>query len=155
MVEPTGKCWCGCGDDCERAFFVPGHDQRALYAALDRLGYGEHGAIARFLEAHDFQPSGARSAELREAVAKKYESANGPSGLEAEQMATPFQAGDRVRSVQHTERIGTVVDWGLQAQATMGRPLKDLPVTPITYVVQWDGDAEPERDIPEEWLELA
>ena len=77
MVEPTGKCWCGCGDDCERAFFVAGHDQGALYAALDRLGYGEHGAIARFLEAHDFQPGGKRSAELREAVAKKYESGKG------------------------------------------------------------------------------
>ncbi len=52
-----------------------------------------------------------------------------------------FQAGDRVRSVDRPERIATVVDFGVQAQATTGRPRSDrpvTPVTPVTYVVEWD-----------------
>ena len=70
MAERTGKCWCGCGGPC-KGFFVPGHDPRALHAALELLGYGEKGATATVLEANDFQPGGARSDELREAAARR------------------------------------------------------------------------------------
>ena len=70
----------------------------------------------------------------------------------------PFQAGDRVRSAQQPERRGRVVDGKGEFRAAEG-PVSDHPA-PIghlvrVYVVQWDGDAEPERDIPEERLELA
>ena len=68
----------------------------------------------------------------------------------------PKMAGDRVRSVDRPERIGTVVDFELQAQATMGRrPVKDLPVTPVTYVVQWDDSPDPDSGIAEDSLEQA
>ena len=70
----------------------------------------------------------------------------------------PYQADDRVRSMQQPERLGTVVDGKAEFRAAE-EPTSDHPA-PIghlvrVYVVQWDGDAEPERDIPEEWLELA
>lgn len=37
--EPTGTCWCGCGDATgEGAFFVPGHDGRAFSKLVRRYG---------------------------------------------------------------------------------------------------------------------
>ena len=67
------ECWCGC-DGSSKHEFVSGHDARALYAALELLGYGAKGAIRALLVAHDFQPSGARHDELRKTVARRYES---------------------------------------------------------------------------------
>ena len=70
MVKPTGKCWCGCGADCNS--FFANHDQRALFSALEVLGYDRHNMIAVFLEAHGFQPGGGREHELRAAVVTRY-----------------------------------------------------------------------------------
>lgn len=67
----TRTCWCGC-EGTPEGDFLQGHDQRVLYTALELLGYGKMGAIHEFLEAHDFQPGGARGDELRAAVAKRY-----------------------------------------------------------------------------------
>ena len=52
-VEPTGKCWCGCGNEPKAdTFFLPGHE-RAAEAAAVRLVYG---SIPEFLAKHGFGP---------------------------------------------------------------------------------------------------
>jgi|SoiMethySBSTD1v2_1073268.scaffolds.fasta_scaffold1091320_2 hypothetical protein len=56
--QPTGHCWCGCGNEPKsEAFFLPGHD-RAAEAAVVTLIYG---SIPKFLAEHGFGPE-ARSA---------------------------------------------------------------------------------------------
>ena len=65
------ECWCGCGR-ISKGEFVQGHDARALYAALELLGYGEKGAICELLKTNGFQPGGARSYELQVMVARRY-----------------------------------------------------------------------------------
>lgn len=49
-IQPTGKCWCGCGEatDKPEAFFLPGHDRKAE-ASLVREQYG---SVAGLLDAH-------------------------------------------------------------------------------------------------------
>ena len=55
MAQPTGICWCGCGEPVgKRAFFRPGHD-RAAEAALALVVYG---GLADMLERHGFGPNG-------------------------------------------------------------------------------------------------
>ncbi len=52
-VEPTGICWCGCGEETKPdSVYLPGHDRRAE-AAVVRV---EHGSVARFLEDHGYGP---------------------------------------------------------------------------------------------------
>ena len=51
---PTGKCWCGCGNQTSaRSYFCQGHDKLAE-AALMRVEY--HGEVAQLLHAHGFNP---------------------------------------------------------------------------------------------------
>lgn len=52
-IEPTGKCFCGCGADTRAgAFFVPSHDRRAE----SRVIRERYGSIAGFVVAHGFGP---------------------------------------------------------------------------------------------------
>ncbi len=64
-LVPTGKCWCGCGEETLiDAFFKPGHDRRAE-SSLIKLRYG---SIAGFLDFHGFGPDGRN---LKEAYEKE------------------------------------------------------------------------------------
>jgi hypothetical protein len=46
VIEPTGTCWCGCGEETTgEAFFKAGHDKRAE-AMLTKLKYGTDDAVA-------------------------------------------------------------------------------------------------------------
>ena len=67
------ECLCGCGESSDHEFST-GHDARALFAALELLGYGAKGVIRELLMANGFQPGGARHHELRKTVARRYES---------------------------------------------------------------------------------
>ena len=52
---PTGKCWCGCGEDVPRgSFFLSGHDRRAESAVITV----EYGGVVEFLTQHGYGPSG-------------------------------------------------------------------------------------------------
>ncbi|GGU40332.1 hypothetical protein [Streptomyces violascens] len=52
---PTGKCFCGCGNDVGLgSFFARGHDKVAE-AALIAVEYG--GSVAQMLHAKGFSPS--------------------------------------------------------------------------------------------------
>ena len=49
---PTGKCWCGCGEETTRgAFFVPGHDKKAEKGLREILGWPD---VPHFLDAHGY-----------------------------------------------------------------------------------------------------
>ena len=58
MAEPTGTCWCGCGEPTNN-YFHPGHDRKAEKALLEivygqrsiadmlaMLGYGPENSVA-------------------------------------------------------------------------------------------------------------
>lgn len=50
-VRPTGKCFCGCGEEvAEGAFFLPGHDRKAESTFIKR----EFGGVAEMLAAHGY-----------------------------------------------------------------------------------------------------
>lgn len=50
---PTGKCWCGCGQDVDLgSFFAPGHDKRAEA----RVVMEEFGGVPQFLAAFGRAP---------------------------------------------------------------------------------------------------
>lgn len=52
---PTGKCWCGCGEETKvGAFFVAGHDKRAEAAVVKTV----YGSVPGLLVAHGFGPGG-------------------------------------------------------------------------------------------------
>lgn len=52
-MEPTGKCFCGCGQETSgRAFFVQTHDRRAESKVIK----AEYGSIADFVVAHGYGP---------------------------------------------------------------------------------------------------
>lgn len=51
--EPTGHCWCGCGLETKGGFFSPGHDMKALKAAMKSAGYE---SVAHFIAAHNLVP---------------------------------------------------------------------------------------------------
>lgn len=48
-MEPTGTCWCGCGETTQ-SYFAPGHDNTALHIVIRE----EYGTVAKFLEAHGY-----------------------------------------------------------------------------------------------------
>ena len=53
--QPTGQCWCGCGEKTNpRRFFRSNHDRKAESAVIEL----EYGGIAQFLAAHGYGPSG-------------------------------------------------------------------------------------------------
>ena len=55
VAQPTGVCWCGCGEPVsKRSFFKPGHD-RVAESALALVAYG---GLAQMLEAHGYGPAG-------------------------------------------------------------------------------------------------
>jgi hypothetical protein len=59
-LQPTGECWCGCGQRTSRgAFFLSGHDKRAE-AAVVKVRYG---TIPDFMVKHGFGPGGANASE--------------------------------------------------------------------------------------------
>jgi hypothetical protein len=63
-LQPTGQCWCGCGETAKRgAFFMPGHDKRAE-AAVVKV---EYGSVPDLLDKHGYGPGGTKNAseELR------------------------------------------------------------------------------------------
>jgi hypothetical protein len=52
-MEPTGKCFCGCGQETSRqAYFVVTHDRRAESKVIK----AEYGSIAAFVVAHGYGP---------------------------------------------------------------------------------------------------
>jgi hypothetical protein len=52
-MEPTGKCFCGCGKETSKqAYFVPTHDRRAESKVIK----AEYGSIAAFVVAHGYRP---------------------------------------------------------------------------------------------------
>jgi hypothetical protein len=52
-MEPTGKCFCGCGQETSRqAYFVATHDRRAESKVIK----AEYGSIAAFVVAHGYGP---------------------------------------------------------------------------------------------------
>lgn len=53
MVEPTGSCFCGCGQvTAPGRFFVATHDRRAETAVIKAV----YGSIAEFVVAHGYGP---------------------------------------------------------------------------------------------------
>ena len=66
---PTGKCWCGCGDDAELGkFFKSGHDRRAESAVIKV----EYGSVVEFLAKKGYVPGGKNPMEeLRKYLEKK------------------------------------------------------------------------------------
>jgi hypothetical protein len=66
-VLPTGRCWCGCGEETERtSLFVSGHDKRAEARVVKE----HYGSVAEFLVAHGYGPNG-RDAVVSPATAAK------------------------------------------------------------------------------------
>ena len=60
QLQPTGECWCGCGDRASRgAFFAPGHDKRAE-AAIVKV---EYGSVPDLLMKHGYGPGGKNASE--------------------------------------------------------------------------------------------
>lgn len=54
QVEPTGTCWCGCGEPVgDGSFFQSGHDKRVMSAIL-ALCYS--GSVPRLMTAHGYGP---------------------------------------------------------------------------------------------------
>ena len=54
-VEPTGECWCGCGEEtAAESFFLPGHDKTAESAVISV----EYGGVPEFLLEHGYGPEG-------------------------------------------------------------------------------------------------
>jgi hypothetical protein len=52
---PTGKRWCGCGQEVSLGtFFAGGHDKVAESAVI----MVEFGGVANFLHAHEYRPGG-------------------------------------------------------------------------------------------------
>ena len=50
---PTGKCWCGCGEDVPvGSFFRSGHDRKAESAVIAM----EYGSVVEFLAEHGYTP---------------------------------------------------------------------------------------------------
>jgi hypothetical protein len=59
-LQPTGECWCGCGESTSRgAFFAPGHDKRAE-AAIVKV---EYGSVPDLLDDHGYGPGKKNAAE--------------------------------------------------------------------------------------------
>jgi hypothetical protein len=57
-IEPTGTCWCGCGETVPKdSYFSRGHD-KAAESMLKKLIYGPEDTIARFLVAHGYGGTG-------------------------------------------------------------------------------------------------
>ncbi|MDQ1245858.1 MAG: hypothetical protein QG597_225 [Actinomycetota bacterium] len=53
MVEPTGLCFCGCGQATKAGrYFVATHDRRAETTVIK----ARYGSIAEFVVAHGFGP---------------------------------------------------------------------------------------------------
>ena len=53
MVEPTGSCYCGCGQATRQGrFFIPNHDRIAETKVIRE----EYGSIAAFVVAHGYGP---------------------------------------------------------------------------------------------------
>ena len=62
-LAPTGKCWCGCGEEVpEESYFSRGHDKRAESWLLQLL-YGPKNTVAAFLAEHGY--GGARGKNLK------------------------------------------------------------------------------------------
>lgn len=54
-AEPTGTCWCGCGQATKPGrFFVQNHDRKAEAAVIR----AEYGSIPNFLVAHGYDQNG-------------------------------------------------------------------------------------------------
>ncbi|HUX48130.1 MAG TPA: hypothetical protein VMV76_02985 [Dehalococcoidia bacterium] len=65
---PTGKCWCGCGEDVPRgSFFLAGHDRRAESAVI----LVEYGSVVEFLAEHGYAPGGKNPQAALEAYRKE------------------------------------------------------------------------------------
>jgi hypothetical protein len=59
-LQPTGNCWCGCGQSASQgAFFAPGHDKRAE-AAIVKV---EYGSVPDLLDKHGYGPGGKNASE--------------------------------------------------------------------------------------------
>lgn len=60
---PTGRCWCGCGQDVPRgSFFRSGHDKKAESAVI----LIEYGGVPEFLVQHGYGPNGKNPSESLE-----------------------------------------------------------------------------------------
>lgn len=69
-LQPTGQCWCGCGNSTSRgAFFAPGHDKRAE-AAIVKV---EYGSVPDMLIRHGYGPGAKNASEALE----KYQQSGG------------------------------------------------------------------------------
>jgi hypothetical protein len=69
--EPTGLCWCRCGEaTSEGRFFRPGHDRRAFEHVL-KAKYG--GSLPAFLVAHGFGPRRRASPKRKKKAAARSE----------------------------------------------------------------------------------
>ena len=69
-IEPTGTCWCGCGESVPKdSYFSRGHD-KAAESMLKKLMYGPQDTIARFLAAHGYGGNGKNLKSEYEAVEK-------------------------------------------------------------------------------------
>ncbi|MEU2878328.1 hypothetical protein ACWEL8_01760 [Streptomyces sp. NPDC004690] len=61
LPGPTGRCWCGCGQETGAgAYFRPGHDKTAEAAVL-ATRYGN--SVVRLLAHHGFSPEASVVAE--------------------------------------------------------------------------------------------
>lgn len=66
-ILPTGKCWCGCGEDVPiGSFFLSGHDRKAETAVI-RI---EYGSVVEFLVAHGYHPEGKNPVKELEKIKK-------------------------------------------------------------------------------------
>jgi hypothetical protein len=69
-LQPTGTCWCGCGETTKRgSFFVSGHDKRAESAIVKV----EYGSVPDMLVKHGYGPGGKNASE----ALRKYQQGNG------------------------------------------------------------------------------
>ena len=73
-MDPTGKCFCGCGGTVKNTFFIPGHDKRAE-SMLNTLLYGPKKTIVLRMAAEGYGPDGKNLFEEHAALLKRVEQA--------------------------------------------------------------------------------